>query len=140
VSFECASGICDDAGAEGGADVTQDAGIDASMGMSCGASSCDLLSEMCCQGACIATYNDPNNCGGCGIACGGTTPFCDNGMCGLPACTVSAGCSGSETCCGTFCCGPGQLCCIVESNQPVTNPQCADPVNGTCPIGCPGCP
>jgi hypothetical protein len=43
-------------------------------------------------------------------------------------------------CCGTYCCPAGQICCNVVSNVFMTNPQCAVPVNGTCPKGCYGCP
>jgi hypothetical protein len=108
------------------------------------ASSCNKLSEMCCSGTCAATYNDVDNCGGCGITCMGAQPYCNNGTCGpLPACMLPAGTPCNLTgqfCCGTFCCSAGQLCCIIDSNVAMTNPQCAAPVNGTCPIGCPGCP
>jgi hypothetical protein len=129
-----------DAGVD--AAVINDAAVDAAMvtDASCGPA-CSLLSEMCCQGQCVATYNDPHNCGGCGNQCMGATPFCDNGNCAPPpVCMAPApGCNGG-TCCGTFCCTAGQICCNVESNLPMMNPQCVDPVNGTCPIGCPGCP
>src|SRR5262249_53493350 len=40
-------------------------------------------------------------------------------------------------CCGSSCCGGGKLCCMV--NQGDSALQCADPVNGTCPVGCPAC-
>jgi hypothetical protein len=50
-------------------------------------------------------------------------------------------CNGAnQLCCGTFCCTGGQICCTIASNVPVMSPQCLDPVNGTCPLGCPGCP
>jgi hypothetical protein len=92
----------------------------------------------------VATYNDVDNCGACGNKCTGANPYCDNGTCGsLPACMLPAGttCNAAGAfCCGTFCCTGGQLCCTVDSNVAMVNPQCADPVNGTCPIGCPGCP
>jgi hypothetical protein len=32
------------------------------------------------------------------------------------------------------------MCCNVDSNLPMTNPQCATPENGTCPKGAPGTP
>jgi hypothetical protein len=103
------------------------------------------LSEKCCNGQCVATYNDINNCGGCGIKCTGTNPYCDNGTCGAPACMIKPPleCNAlGAFCCGTFCCSSQQICCIVDSNIPMTNPQCVDKTvnNGICPIGCPGCP
>jgi hypothetical protein len=103
-----------------------------------------MLSEKCCDGTCAATYNDINNCGSCGNKCTGANPYCDNGTCGsLPACMLKPGqeCNAiGAFCCGDHCCAAGQLCCNVDSNLPQDNPQCEEPVNGTCPIGCPGCP
>ena len=100
---------------------------------------------MCCNNVCVATYNDPQNCGTCGHTCSGSTPFCNNGSCvAPPACMVTGGqtvCTAlGETCCGTYCCAAGQICCNIDSNVAHVNPQCATPENGTCPIGCPGCP
>jgi hypothetical protein len=99
---------------------------------------------MCCQGVCRATYNDPQNCGGCGVVCSGSTPFCNNGQCSAPpACTLPppAECNLAGThCCGTFCCTKDQMCCNVASNLVTKNPQCVAPVNGTCPLGSPGTP
>jgi hypothetical protein len=99
-----------------------------------------MFGEMCCNGQCLATYNDINNCGGCGIKCTGAHPYCDNGTCGVPACTLQPPQCGTGFCCGGACCAAGQLCCTIYSNIAMVNPQCANPVNGTCPIGCPGCP
>lgn len=44
------------------------------------ASTCSSGSPTCCSGACTNTTLDPNNCGGCGVACG-TTKFCSGVAC-----------------------------------------------------------
>jgi hypothetical protein len=43
---------------------------------------------VCCSGKCVDPNLDVNNCGGCGVTCGGLTPFCQVGVC-------TAGCSNS---------------------------------------------
>ncbi len=100
------------------------------------ATPCGLFS--CCDGSCVNQDNDINNCGGCGIQCAGETPFCDQGMCGAPPCTlVGAACPAGETCCVDQCCGVGELCCNVHENLLRTG--CYPAVKGTCPVGCPEC-
>ena len=42
----------------------------------------------CCGGTCVTENNDINNCGACGHKCTGTHPYCNNGTCGSPPCTV----------------------------------------------------
>ena len=102
-----------------------------------GCGTCSARGLGCCNGSCVNLTNDINNCGTCGTACTGTNPFCNNGTCGTPPCT-GATCGGGQFCCGGGCCTTGQLCCNVPG--PVTGgPQCATPVNGTCPVGCPLC-
>ena len=88
----------------------------------------------CCNGQCVNEANDPHNCGGCGTTCSSPKILCE-GTCITPACTAT-NCAG--TCCGAQCCTGAQLCCDVNQG-PATGPMCADPVMGTCPIGCPAC-
>jgi hypothetical protein len=92
----------------------------------------------CCGGQCVNAYNDPHNCGGCGVTCAGMKSFCE-GQCIVPPCSMDAGACGSGTCCGTQCCGQGELCCISGAGEPI--PQCYALQNGqtTCPVGCPLC-
>ena len=91
-----------------------------------------------CNGYCINKNNDILNCGGCGIRCIDTNPYCDNGTCTKAPCNGLA-CTPGQFCCGSACCSEGQLCCDVPSNVPTT-PGCTTPVRGTCPVGCPVCP
>jgi hypothetical protein len=86
-------------------------------------------SQTCCNGQCVNTSTDSNNCGSCGNVCtGGTT--CQNGQCACPsgqtmctdqcvdtstnpdncgACGVI--CSTGQPCCGGNCCAYGGECC-----------------------------
>jgi hypothetical protein len=88
----------------------------------------------CCGGQCANTANDPNNCGSCGVECASGT-YCDGtGKCAPPPC--SATCSGGALCCGSECCGAGELCC--DPQGPISQgPVCTPPdERGTCPMGC----
>lgn len=93
----------------------------------------------CCGDACVNTANDIDNCGGCGIRCEGTFPYCDNGTCGTPSCNEDVECGNGEQCCAGACCSAGSLCCVVPGG-PVAPPFCTEPAQGTCPAGCPTCP
>ncbi len=82
--------------------------------------------ERCCSGTCSITQSDPNNCGGCGVLCTGSTPLCVNGVCtaascapGLTWCSTSGYCAylpgDFSNCgsCGTTCqygCNNSQCC------------------------------
>ncbi len=91
----------------------------------------------CCDGSCVNANNDILNCGTCGKKCDGTHPFCNAGTCDKPPCN-GVPCAAILFCCGSQCCSAGQLCCDVPG--PVASGvKCYDPVNGTCPGGCPGC-
>jgi hypothetical protein len=89
----------------------------------------------CCGGECVNPANDPYNCGMCGVACTGGTPYCDGGQCAARPCTAT--CENGQTCCGGACCGAGDICCM--STIGPARPECRPPVNGTCPLGCAGC-
>jgi len=101
------------------------------------ATSCQIGLTLC-NGYCVNKGNDIHNCGGCGIECPDPNPYCDHGNCTTAPCDGGA-CGNGVLCCGSECCSAGQLCCDVPSNLP-TFPKCFDPVNGTCPAGCPVCP
>ncbi len=116
---------------------TQDAAIqDAAPDAATCAPGCGV-GRTCCDGRCINPNNDPLNCGGCNVRCGGATPFCD-GTCKPLACGLPGGCPGGGICCGTSCCtAPGSICCKTEG--PVaTAPVCFVPTAAqtTCPQGC----
>jgi hypothetical protein len=126
-------------GSPGGTNGSSGAGVAGSA--SGGASNTECASPCgfsCCDGSCVNPDNDINNCGGCGIQCAGDTPFCDQGVCGAPPCTlVAAACPVGETCCVDQCCGAGELCCNVHGNLLRTG--CYPAVEGTCPVGCAMC-
>lgn len=93
----------------------------------------------CCGGRCVNPANDPLNCGGCGVACFGATPYCDgSGQCIARPCGVDAGtCATGTTCCGSQCCGADQICC--DPQGPISmGPVCVSPSGSppTCPGGC----
>lgn len=75
----------------------------------------------CCDGRCVNLGNDPNNCGGCGTSCGGDTPYCA-GTCQAAPCDP---------------CEAGQICCLIMAGPWFE--ECTEPVDGTCPVGCPEC-
>lgn len=52
-----------------------------------------------CGQQCVNFFTDPNNCGACGIVCGGGSPLCNQGIC-------VAACDGGQTQCGSSCVEP----------------------------------
>lgn len=90
----------------------------------------------CCDGECVNPANDIHNCGACGVACEDDSAYCSYNECTAPPCD-GASCDDGETCCGSECCGAGQLCCLVNQGPSILG--CFEPVNGTCPVGCPDC-
>jgi hypothetical protein len=89
----------------------------------------------CCGTTCVNFKNDFQNCGSCGHECPGPNPFCDNGVCGVPACINS--CAPGTLCCGFDCCVSGQICCRVGGTaSPPTCGNWGD--RGTCGLGCKG--
>jgi hypothetical protein len=132
-------GPCATGGGTGGIAGTGGSGTGgiAATGGSGACGTCDIGLE-CCDGSCVNTGNDINNCGDCGSRCDDTR-FCDEGFCKPPPCSGTA-CLATQFCCGTECCKLGQLCCVVPGPGPTGPPGCFDPTpEGTCPIGCPGC-
>jgi hypothetical protein len=91
---------------------------------------------ICCDGAWVDPRSDLFNCGGCGIACDGDGVYCDQGRCGVPACSTDTPCTDEQTCCGGSCCDAGTICCTI--NGPVeAGPGCVPPSDtGNCPAGC----
>jgi hypothetical protein len=134
------TGGMDNGGAGGGNGGEDDGGAGANAGSSGAAGcamDCSTAGLSCCGSLCTNTNNDVKNCGGCGEECPGTFPFCDNGTCGTAPCTSSS--CGAGSCCDTECCSAGQLCCVVPGG-PTGPPRCVEPVNDSCPPGCPNCP
>jgi hypothetical protein len=89
---------------------------------------CAVLCTMgftCCDGACVNLRNDIHNCGACGNVCAAPNDYCDGQNCAPPPCSPA--------------CTNGQLCCDVNTGGPSRGAMCTDPMNGTCPRGCPLC-
>jgi len=96
----------------------------------------------CCSGKCVNLKNDIHNCGACGVVCDQPHPYCNQGFTCLHApCLPETppACDPGGFCCDNVCCKPGQLCCLVEGPGPFAGASCQDPVDGTCPVGCPTC-
>lgn len=112
-----------------------------SSGGGCNQTTCSVQPGFsCCNGQCVNTDNDIDNCGTCGKTCGGAHPFCNKGTCQEPPCQGVA-CTANQFCCGTSCCADDQLCCDVPGPVVGTGPTCTapDPLTGSCPKGCTGC-
>lgn len=92
----------------------------------------------CCNGHCVNHDNDILNCHQCDQKCAANQKYCDHGLCSPPPCMNVACPANGSFCCGNACCKPGQLCCNIPMGVE-TGPKCTDPVNGTCPPGCPAC-
>jgi hypothetical protein len=135
-------GTSGDAGTSGGGGTGGAVGTGGGSGAG-GRKSCqgdtDCQGFKCCGGFCVNAGHDILNCGSCGNTCTGAHPFCANGTCqsGWPCSSVGATCDVGATCCGGQCCTGTQICCTVAQGPSVTS--CFEPVNGTCPLGCPTC-
>jgi hypothetical protein len=135
-------------GAEAGADAKADVGVTADAGCPCtggqvcnqGTCACPIYQSFC-NGQCIPTSNDANNCGGCGVQCTGALA-CSGGKCeatcepGLVVCNnacVDPG-SDSDNCgmCGNKC--PAGQGCVAGQNGTAS---CQTAVVGNPPGG--GC-
>jgi hypothetical protein len=87
----------------------------------------------CCGSECVNRANDPQNCGACGETCDASS-YCTGGRCVSRPCM--AVCEGGTTCCGSDCCGSGQLCCDPQGPVDV-GPRCVEPdERGSCAPGC----
>jgi len=66
----------------------------------CNAGSCEFVAcepgfDRCGGASCASLADDPENCGDCGNACGGGTPYCSGGRCASVMCPAgSADCNG----------------------------------------------
>jgi hypothetical protein len=66
-----------------------------------------LAGQIVCAGACVTPSSDPSNCGACGKACSGSSPYCAAGRCEdtPPSCApggpgmTDCGDAGDESCC-----------------------------------------
>jgi hypothetical protein len=118
--------------------------------MSC----CAGTTPTCCNGTCVSTRTDNNNCGTCGHACPGATnatAFCQNGACGITCTAGFANCDGSsangcetntntdpQNCgaCGAVCASGwvcfGTCCLPDQSTTCTTDTQCC---SGQCNSG-----
>lgn len=120
-------------GATGGGAGTGGGGAGGTGGGAACTPACGMERE-CCAGACVNTYNDPKNCGACGVACK-SGEWCNGaGKCEATPCETT--CSGGALCCGSACCAANELCC--EPQGPISaGPVCTKPSDtGTCPQGC----
>ena len=64
-----------------------------------------------CNGTCTSVGFDPDNCGACGSVCGGSTPYCTDGICTETYCNGADLNWDSNNCgtCGIVC--PEQTAC-----------------------------
>jgi hypothetical protein len=106
-------------------------------------------SKTLCNGACIDTQSDTANCGACGHACSGATPYCQSGQCTCPSpytvcgnqCVPLDGSPDNCGACGNKCTGgtacAGGKCVCLGSNQQLCSGVCV--TTGSDPQNCGGC-
>lgn len=81
---------------------------------------CPLVGQTCCNGTCVSTQTDKNNCGACGLVCSSKngTSLCINGACSISCNSGFFNCDGNAAngceCAGTGCCGSS--CQTIHSN------------------------
>ena len=89
----------------------------------------------CCDGVCVDTFTDPDNCGACGITClaDNASTTCEVGACALDVCDEGWGdCDGDEAtgCEAEVACEPGSACATECGSVGAT--WCGDPCAPTC--------
>ena len=99
-----------------------------------------------CNGVCTDTASDPNNCGGCGLACN-PGDFCQGGQCvvnGQVTClNDGAGCTSNADCCSSVCdvtntCASPVAGCLEDNAPCATDGDCCSGVcgpDGYCGVG-----
>lgn len=89
--MELCSGVCTDINTEsncgGCADKPYRGAHVCKMERKCCNGTCCLPDDICCHGKCTDTYDDPNNCGGCGNVSSGENICRPNEICCEGACT-----------------------------------------------------
>ena len=95
-------------------------------------------SQTCCNGACVNTSIDPNNCGTCGNVCAGypIESDCVNGQCCCQPTTVCPSgncCPASGGLCNQACCAADNSCCMNEICIPNGYSCCS---SGSAVFGC----
>lgn len=141
VCVACGGGTTIDSGSNATqSSSTQGSGGQTGSGGSGGNCSGCMSGFICCNGECVNPNNDIGNCGDCGVACPGASPYCDNGNCGTPPCAPNVDCGPDSTCCDSQCCMAGYICCTIPGPIGSTT-ECIDPMQtgGTCPPGCTEC-
>ena len=148
-----------DSGADGTTEAMSDAASDAMADAGC-LETCPLSAPDCCEGACVNTFTQIDNCGTCGHKCPDDARACHKGVCGRPCATVdncaadvrSACCGGAcidltqSSTCGTDCdniavCLAGQSCCgacVDEQTDFYNCGRCGNWCGGAAPACCAG--
>lgn len=108
---------------------------------------CPTPGEMMCDGVCMDTTADPENCGGCGVQCGAST-VCMNSMCmcsGANDCNSDIGAPGGDgcecagTCDGTMCMAGGACDYDVAGSCTSDGEWCANGACSPCEAGKKNC-
>lgn len=97
---------------------------------SCGGVTCPA-GFLCCGGDCVRPWNDPENCGGCGVTCRFEGAGCSTGVC----------CPGTEpaAACRTATCPEGQVACADGCRDIASDAQHCGACDRTCPTELPRC-
>lgn len=86
-----------------------------------------------CGGVCANLSDDPENCGGCGVSCGGDE--CVNGACTTVVCVDDgSSCSVDADCCSLFCATDGACGCIANGDSSTFCSADSDCCSGNCDL------